>query len=282
MAPGQVNRIGFANVVYFVVLLVIAAVAIFPFLWAVSTSLKIPQNVFTPQPRLMPSPFTFENYGNVVRYTNFLRNLLNTLVVVLATIGLTIIVSAHASYFLARFRIVGQRMVFFLLAIGVVMQSVAILVPLYLLSKAVGLYDTYLVLVLGFSGLLIPQTVWLFKGFVETIPPELEDSARVDGCSRIRAYYLITFPLLRPGLVAAAIAIFVWVWNDLMMAIMLTQSVSRQLIQLGLFGYFTITVGIPWGEAMAFLIMAVVPIFLIFLLTGSRVVKGLTAGSIKG
>ena len=268
--------------VWWLIVLVASFAAAFPLLWAVSTSLKMAQHIFTPRPNIIPSPIILENYRNVALHAPFFRCLLNTLIVALATIGLTIILGSHAGYFIARFRVGGRGFIFLILAIGVMMQSVAILVPLFLLSKKLGIHDTYLILVLAYSGLLIPQTVWLAKGFAEAIPPELEEAAMVEGCSRLRAYYLITFPLLRPGLIAAAIAIFVYVWNDFLLPIMLTSSTSMQLIQLGLFHYYSITTGIPWGEAMAFLVFAVLPILAVFLLTGRRLIKGLAAGGLKG
>lgn len=270
------------SVIWFVILCLMTFAAAFPLFWAVSTSLKLPQHIFTPRFNIIPSPIVSENYRNVLLYSPFFRFLLNTLIVVFGTIGLTIILGSHAGYFIARFRVGGRGLILLVLAIGVMMQSVAILVPLYLLSKKLGLHDTYLILILAYSGLLIPQTVWLAKGFAETIPRDLEDAAMVEGCSRLRAYYLITFPLLRPGLVAAAIAIFVYVWNDFLLVIMLTSSTSMQLIQVGLFHYYSITTGIPWGEAMAFLIFAVLPIFAVFLLSSRRVIKGLAAGGLKG
>lgn len=270
------------EITWLVVMVVLSLLALFPLLWAVSTSLKLAHHIFSFRPNILPIPINLENYKIVVLYGSFFKPLFNTLIVVLATIGLTVIVSAHAAYFIARFRIIGERFIFLFLSFGIMIQSVAILVPLYLLSKTLGLHDTHLILILSFSGLLIPQTVYLTKGFVETIPPEIEDAAMVEGCSRLRAYYLIIFPLLRPGLVAAAIAIFVYVWNDLLLVIMLTSSTSMQLIQQALFHYYTITTGIPWGEAMAFLVLAILPILMVFLLSGRGVIKGLTAGGLKG
>ena len=115
---------------WLLVMVVLSFLALFPLVWAVSTSLKLPHHIFSFRPNILPIPLNMDNYKTVVLYGSFFRPLLNTLIVVLATIGLIVVVSAHAGYFLARFRIIGERFIFLFLSFGIIIQSVAIHVPL--------------------------------------------------------------------------------------------------------------------------------------------------------
>ncbi|MCI0528762.1 MAG: carbohydrate ABC transporter permease, partial [Nitrospira sp.] len=145
----------------------------------------------------------------------------------------------------------------------------------------VGLLDTYWALILVYTAWQIPTVLWLMRGFFEAIPRELEEAALIDGCSRFQAFYRIIWPLTRPGLAAAAVIVFVNIWNEFIIALTLTTSDDKRLIPVGLY-YYIGAYGIEWGKLMAAVCIALLPIIVLFVFLQRSFIKGLSSGSIKG
>jgi ABC-type glycerol-3-phosphate transport system permease component len=201
--------------------------------------------------------------------------------VTLLTVVFCLFVSAHSGYAAARFRFRGMNSLLFAILASGMVPAIAILVPLYLLAVALGIADTYLVLVLIYASWLTPITTWTLRGFFERVPSEIEEAARVDGCSRLRAFYTIVLPLTLPGLAAAGIYIFVETWNEFLVASSLTTSDRMRLLTVGLYQYVT-SFGVEWGLLSAAAIIALLPVLVMFLGMQKLFVSGLTAGAVKG
>jgi ABC-type glycerol-3-phosphate transport system permease component len=159
--------------------------------------------------------------------------------------------------------------------------GVSILVPLYLVAVETGLYDTYFVLVLVYSAWAVPTLVWLMRGFVSAIPVELEEAARVDGCSTLGAFYRVTLPLLPPGMLAGGIMVFLMIWNEFLIGYSLVISNNHRIIQAGLYSFVT-EAGIEWGPLMAAVTCSLLPVALFYAVLQRYFVQGLTGGSLKG
>ena len=201
--------------------------------------------------------------------------MLNSAIVSVSAILLTLAVSVHAGYAAARWRFrAKQPLLFFILSMGMI-PGICILVPIYLLVSRLGLYDSYVGLVLIYAAWQIPTAVWVMRGFLEALPRELEEAAYVDGCTKITAFYRIVLPLTQPGTAAVAILVFIYVWNDFLIAYALTISDNMRLIQSGLYLYVTQS-GIEWASLMAAAIAALAPPVLAFILLQSRFIQGLT------
>lgn len=263
------------------VLSVASLFAILPILWAVLTSIKEEGSILLFPPQWIPDPVTFENYSLVIRGSNMPRYFLNSLLVTLATILVSLIVSSHGGYAAARFSFRGKNSLLFLILLTVMIPGIAVLVPLYLLATRVGLHDTYWVLILVYSAWQVPMVLWLMRGFFETIPRELDEAALLDGCSRLQAFYQVIWPLTRPGLAAAAVVVFVNVWNEFILALTLTASDHMRLIPVGLYSYIG-AYGIEWGKLMAAVSIALLPVIIVFLFLQRSFIRGLSSGSIKG
>jgi ABC-type glycerol-3-phosphate transport system permease component len=256
------------------------AFALVPILWALSTSLKPPGEINVYPPTLFPHHITFENYVKGVLTPKFLRYLLNTAVVFLVSLGLCLVLSAHAAHAASRFKFRGGSAMLLLMLATIMIPGVAIVVPLYLMTVWVGLYDTIWALVFVYSAWLTPTLVWLLRGFVASIPVELEEAARIDGCTRIGAFYRITLPLLQPGLVAGTVLVFANIWNEFLIGYCLVLSDSTRLVQVGLY-FFITEVGIEWGRLMAGAIVASLPIIVLYACLQRAFVQGLSAGAVK-
>lgn len=263
------------------VLLLAAVCALVPIYWTLNTSLKLEENVASYPPEWLPNPFTAGNYESILSGSSIPRNYLNSIILAGSSILLTLVLGAHAGYAAARFSFRGKNGVLFLLLMTVMIPGIVTLIPQYFLAVQFGLYDKTLALVLIYSAWQLPTVVWIMKGFFEGIPRELEDSARVDGCTSLGAFYRIVVPLSWPGLAAAAIVVFVWVWNEFIIAVNLTASESTQPLTVGLY-FFVGETGIEWGRMTAAAICALLPVIVAFLLLQRRFVEGLTAGALKG
>lgn len=270
-----------ARVVIYGLLLCVAAIAVLPILWGLSTALKTKGEVVTYPPRWVPRPPTLRNFAVVLRETSMPRYFANSLLVGLCTVAATLAIAAHAGYALARFRFPGKQALAFGILATAMIPGISILVPLYALSSKVKLYDGYAILVTVSSAWQVPTVMWLLKGFFEAVPRELDDSALIDGCSRWSAFYRVILPLAQPGLAAAALLTFIFVWNDFLIAFTLTVSNSRRVVAVGLYQYIS-QYGIEWGELMAAVMLALLPVMGLFLALQKRFISGLTAGAMKG
>ena len=256
--------------------------AVVPIVWAVLTSLKSPQEVALYPPTFLPHHLTFENYlGAVIYNETYLHYLFNTaLIVVIATI-LCLFCSAHAAHAVARYKFRGSSILMFAMFSTVMIPGVAVVIPLYLLSVKAGIYDTVLVLILVYSAWLTPTLVWLLRGFVIVIPPELEEAGRIDGYSRLGVFYRVTLPLLRPGLLAGSVLIFANIWNEFLLGYSLVQSETARVIQVGIYANLT-EVGVQWGRLTAAAVTAMLPVLIVYAFLQKAFVQGLSAGAVKG
>ena len=254
--------------------------ALTPILWGVSTAFKVGSAAETYPPQWWPDPFTLDNFRSVLFGSNMGRYLLNSAFVGVVTIALTLAVAIHGGYAAARFRFRGRKQILFMILSTSMIPGVCILVPIYLLVSFAGLHNSYIALIVVYTAWQVPTAIWIMRGFFETIPAELEESALIDGCSRLRAFYRIIMPLAQPGMAAVGILVFVFVWNDFLIAFVLTITDEMRLVQSGLYLYVT-AFGIEWSKLMAATVVALVPPVTVFVLLQSRFIQGLTKGAIK-
>jgi multiple sugar transport system permease protein len=276
----SLRNLGKAGQLLFAVLA--AAYALAPIIWAVITSFKTRSDIAAYPPTLWPQRWTLENYVSAVfENGHFLGYLWNTTLIALAVIVFSTLISVHASYAVARFDFRGRNGVMLMMFATIMMPGVAIVIPLYMLSVKVGIYDTIWVLILIFSAWLTPKLSWLLRGFIIGIPVDLEEAARLDGCSRIGAFYRVTFPLLRSGLLAAVVLAFTDVWNEFLLGYSVVQSDSVRIVQVGIYAHVT-DVGVDWGRLTASAVASIVPVLVAFAFFQRAFIQGLSAGAVKG
>jgi ABC-type glycerol-3-phosphate transport system permease component len=269
------------DIVTYVALVAAAAFALLPLLWGLSTSLKPAVEASTWPPTWIPKHLTLDHYATVLNNPKYIRYLLNTVGVTLAVMLIGVTLSAHAAWAVVRHRFFGKKTMLFLMWTTIMIPGISIIVPLYLIAVDVGLYDTYAVLVVVYCATIVPTLVWLLRGFVASIPAELEEAALIDGCGRIAVFYRIVLPLLRPGLGAAAVLVFVTVWNEFLIGYALVLGDEHRLIQVGVY-YFVTDTGIEWGPLMAGMFISVLPVVLLFASLQKFFIQGLTGGAVKG
>jgi len=259
-------------------LLVIGA---FPLFWMLSTSLKPSAEIFATPPRLVPAHPTLENFGRLFSDTSFLTFFRNSALVSLATVALTLGVSAPGAYGLTRFAFAGREKVAGLILTTYMFAPVMIIIPFYILVKELGIVNTRLALVLSYTTFCLPFCLWLLRAFFESIPLELEEAALVDGAGRGRAVWHVVLPLALPGLIAAAIFTFILAYNDFLFALVLITSEELKTLPVGVNDLFNATI-VDWGMIMAAGVMITVPAVLFFAGVQRYLVQGWGAGGVKG
>jgi len=261
-----------------VVLLVAASV--FPLYWALVSSIT-PESRLFEAPALVPSRVTLDHYRALFAHRDFLTPIKNSLVVAASTTALCVAVGSLCAYALARLEFRGKTpLLAFVLAVSMFPQ-ITVVSPLYLVLRELGLIDTYPGLVFPYVTFAMPLTVWLLVGFFRQLPRELEEAAMVDGAGRLRIFWEIILPLALPGLATTAILTFVYCWNEFLFALSFTVGPDRQTVPVAialLRGQYQV----PWGQILAATVVATAPVAALVLLFQRRIVRGLTAGAVKG
>jgi multiple sugar transport system permease protein len=274
------TRAGFVEAARWIGIVFVALIILTPFLWSLSTSLKVEQDVLAFPPQLIPWRATLENYREVLA-TGFPRYLWNSFVVSSFTVLVVLVVSIHAGYAVARYDFPGKSLMLFFILAGMAMGELATVLPLYFFASNLQIIDTYLVLVIANSAFIAPLSIWFMQGYFRSIPPQMEEAALIDGTGRLGALYLIVLPSAAPGLVTVSLISFVASWNEFILALVLTSSGKMRTIPVGLHLYMT-DYGVQWGNITAAGILSIVPILALFLLLQRHFLRGLTAGSTTG
>lgn len=260
-------------------ILVIVAFALAPYIWMVLTSIKPDADISTRPLQYLPSTVTFEHYGRLLNRTSFAANLLNSMIVALGAVAVGLGVSVPAAYAFSRFRFGGRRTMMMGFLVINMFPIVLLIIPLFVLMRALGLLDTFIGVIAGHSTFAIPFAIWMLTSYMNAIPRELDEASTLDGATLLQTVRLILIPLVMPGIVTTAIYIFVTSWNEYLFAMMLSgQNVRTVTVALQLFiGEFTV----QWGLLTAGGTLVAIPATILFLLVQRRLVGGLTAGAVK-
>jgi len=261
---------------------VVLAISLFPFYWMVSSSLKPAKEIFASPPTWFPTQVTLDNYRNLLSGgPNFPRYFFNSLVIASGTVVLTLVFAIAAAYAFSRYRFRGSKP----LSIGFLATQFfplsVVMIPLYMTISRLGLYNSYLGLIVSYLVFALPLAVWLLIGVFESIPKELEEAAIVDGCSRPQALFRITLPLSSSGIAAVAIYVFMLAWNEFVLALVLTSEDSMRTIQIGMASFFD-QYGTRYDLLMSAGTLTSIPVVILFFLMQKQFVRGVLAGAVKG
>jgi len=260
-------------------LLVFAAYSAFPFVWTLLTSLKQPVDAFALPPVWVFEP-TFAHYAELWLDRGFGTYFLNTAIVTAGTVVISISIGAVAGYALARYR---GAIGFWLLILALVFRALprmAVLLPFYQISRALGLFDTHALLIMVLVSINQPFTIWMMRSFFMTIPAEIEEAAMVDGCTRLGAFLRAIVPVMWPGVITTSLFTFLLAYNEFLMPLILTATKAQTLpVAISQFGAEDIRF---WSLSAAGAISITLPIVVLILLFQGRIVSGLVQGAVKG
>ena len=263
---------------HLIALLVIIALCVFPFYWMVTASFKNQQDLLSRTPKLLFQP-TLENYQRAATHSDLMAGLGNSLVVALATTTLALILGVPAAYALARFEFKAKRDLWFWLLTNRMITPIVLALPFFILTRNLGILDTWLALILIYLTFNVPIVVWICGDQFRNIPKELDEAATLEGYSLFVTFWKVGIPLAAPGIALSAIFSFIFSWNELLYALVLTRDRARTAPVVAT----NLTSGsdLPWGQIMATGTLIVLPVIILSLIISRQWVRGLTMGAIK-
>ena len=255
-------------------------ISLVPIIWLVLTSIRPVIEITSPRLMLLPRDPTLQNYIDGFTRYKTAEYLINSIVVSLSVVVTNLIIGPPAAYALARFRFRGERLVLALIIVFRMIPIVTAMIPLFIVFSVLGLLNTYLGLIVAHTAFKLPVTIWVLRGFFLDVPKELDEAARVDGCSTFGALLRIALPLIKPGLAAAGVLAFLWTWNDLIVTLILSISDNTVTLPLGL-TKFVLEYGVDWGPMTAAGVIVFVPTLAFIFIAERYLVRGLTVGGVK-
>jgi arabinogalactan oligomer/maltooligosaccharide transport system permease protein len=263
------------------VIIVTAAIFVYPLLRIFSVSLRPGDKLVSTDLSLIPDRATFAAYGSLLKDTMFLRWLWNSLLITLATSFIGVSLASTAAYAFSRFKFPGKKAGLILLLSSQMIPAGMLILPLFLMIMKLKLMNTYLGMIIAYSVSSLPFSIWILKGYYDTIPRSLEEAALVDGTSQVGAFWRIILPLSTPALSIAFLFNFTTAWNEYLVARVVLFSSQQYTWTLGLFElqgqYIT-----QWGMFAAGSMLVTLPVLAVFLYSSKWLISGLTLGSVKG
>ncbi len=252
---------------------------LFPYLFMVASAFKNQLDAVAYPPAFFFKP-TLENFSQVFGDINILFYLKNSTIVATFSTLLTTIIAVPATYALARYRFPFKEPIAYGFLLLQMVPGISVVFALFNIARNINLYDTYLFLILVYLLWNVPYAVWMLRGFVESIPVDLEEAAMVDGASRFGAFFRVTLPLMLGGLAASSILIFIGAWNEFALAFFLTSTNARTMPTT--IAFFMTHAGIKWGPMFATAVIGTLPVVIFALLVNRYFVSALTLGAVKG
>jgi N,N'-diacetylchitobiose transport system permease protein len=262
--------------------LVTFVLATFPVYWMVNSSFLDRNEIRNPVPTWVPFGGDLDNFRTVFETDQFVDALQMSLMVTGLTIVVALAFAFVAAVAVSRFRFRG-RMSFIVTLLVIQMIPVeGLFISQYKMLEAMDLLNTVVGLTIVYVAGVLPFTIWTLRGFVAGVPYELEEAAMMDGCTRVQAFFKVTFPLLAPGLVATGVFGFIQAWNEFTLALVVMTREDQRTLPLWLSTFTDVNSGTDWGGIMAGSTLIAVPVIIFFLVVQGRMVSGLTAGAVKG
>jgi len=259
-------------------LLLVILFCVFPFYWMVTTSLKTQLLALESPPVWLFEP-TFANYTEVLGKDGVGRTLINSLIIAISTTVLAILLGCPAAYALARFEFRGKKELWFWFITNRMVSPIVLALPFFLIVRTIGLLDTHLVLILIYLTFNLPIVIWICTDQFRSIPFELNEAATLEGASPWRIFRSICLPLAMPGVAVSAIFSFIFSWNELMYALVLTRNEAKTAPAMAV--SFMEGYNLPYGKIMATSTLIVIPVIIFALIASKHLVRGLTMGAVK-
>jgi multiple sugar transport system permease protein len=265
-----------SRALFYLAVVGIVLVVLFPFLWMLSSSFKTQVDIIAWPPKIFFAP-TLQNYEKVFGEQDFLKYFMNSTIVGTTAVGLSLVLGLPAAYSIARFT---QRRLAVFILLARLMPGISFLMPWYIVFSRLDLMDSYTALILSHMLIALPIVVWIMSSYFRTIPPEMEESAMVDGATRQYAFWKIILPLSGPGVITATTLAFIFSWNNFMFSQVLSMERTKTL-PIAVYNFLSYA-EVDWGGVMAAAVAIMAPAIVLTMIFQKYVVKGLTMGAVKG
>jgi ABC-type glycerol-3-phosphate transport system permease component len=253
-------------------------VTLFPIFWIFTISIKTQKDAFAMPPVWFFKPI-WSNYFKIWQTAGFAQAYQNSIIITIVGVILAIICAVPAAYAMNRLSFKGKKFLSIWLLVSYMFPEFLFIIPMYILYQRTGMYDTQLGLALVYQAFALPFAIWLLRGFFKDVPVDLEDAARIDGCTRLQTLRQVYLPLTAPGIAATAILTAIWIWNELTIALALTFD-SAKTVTVAVAG-FRGYASIDWGGMTAASIVSIIPMLIFAAIAQRYIVEGLTLGAVK-
>jgi len=259
-------------------------VILLPFYWILISSFTPKYQMFSLPPRWFPSEITFENYVNLVNNIPFFQFYLNSLIFALFSSLISVLLAFLAAYALARVHFRGSNIIFLIFVVSIAIPQIGTLVPLFEMYKTLHLINSRFGMMLLMSSLILPFTVWTMVSFIQQLPEEMEEAARIDGANLVQLLWQIVVPVVKPAIATMVIINFIISWNELLYPLVFATSSATKTLSVGLVELAVdpaMGSGRPWDLMSALSVSMIIPVLLLVLFFQRLIVSGLTKGAIK-
>ncbi len=250
-----------------------------PIIWILLSSFKTRLQLFSPKPLWFFKP-TLDNYRYIFTQASFLAAFRNSIIVTTITNLLSLVLGLMAAYALARYRFRSRILVSYFIIATRLMPAFALVIPAYLIFSALGLVNSLFGLIIAYITFSLPFSIWMLRGFIQTLPTDVEESARIDGCNLPQIIFLIIAPMAMPGIASTGLLVAIGAWCEFLWALILSTSISTQTLPVLITG-FQAAMGIEWGPMTAAASIVLLPVIFLTLFGQRFLISGLTAGAIK-
>lgn len=278
----QKRRNAIVKIIVYLFYLVVAVFFLFPIIWTVSLSLKTIPELYRIPPSLLPDSFMLDNYKYVIVQVNLLTGLWNSVKITLGTVIGTLAVTIPAAYCFSRMKFKFSKQLQFIILMFQMISPLVIVVPLYRYFSMLNLINSHAGLICIYIATSVPFQVWFLKGFIDTIPKELDEASTIDGCNRLQTVAKIILPVVVPGIFSAILLIFILSWSQFIIPYILISTPSKMPIAVMLVNLQSTLSQITTHYLAAASIVAIMPTIILFVFLQKYIVAALTAGAVKG
>ena len=261
------------------ILFIFLLLFLMPFLIIILNTFKTTQQ-FVENPISWPSQFSIDNYLRAYDSMKFATGFMNSVIITILGILLIVLFSSMAAYLFARFKWKINKIILFILIAAMTVPFQVIMIPLVTIYGKIGVLDSRATLIFMYLGFGVPFATFIFHGFIKGIPIALEEAATIDGCSRIRIFFQIILPLLKPVLSTVIILDVLWIWNDYLLPSLILLSPELRTLPLSVYNFFS-SYSVDYSPLMAGLVMTVMPVLILYLFLQKHIIKGISEGALK-
>lgn len=263
-----------------IIAILVGAVFLFPLYWMLATSFKSQVEIFQSPITLFPHTFRLEAYTAIFKDPSIYSGFINSAIISISTMIIATVLAIPAAYGLARFQLKGKKVMIMLFLVTQMLPATLVLTPLYLMFHKVGLLNSYWAPILADTTIGLPFSVLILRTYFVSIPKELDEAAKIDGCGHLSSFFRIMLPVARSGVVVAAVFSFIYAWGDLIYGLTFMTDPLLRPVTSGIYNYIQ-QYATSWNRMMAFGFISILPVVLIFIFMQKYIVAGLTSGAVK-
>ena len=265
----------------YAIILTMTVIVLFPFLWALRTSVMTMHDVMEWPIRYLPHNITFQNYAYIWKNIQYPRWFFNSVVVGAATAVISVVIASLAGYAFARFKFPLHKVTLLAILTMNMIPRVLLAIPYYDMMFKLGWLDQYQALIIPYVAICLPFATWMLASYFRSIPKDLDECAMVDGATRLQALFRVVIPLAAPGIMATGVYCFIVSWCEFLLALTLTSAEEMRTLPVAL-STFVSEFSVDWGLLTAAAVISTVPVIILFSYLQKHLIAGLTAGAIKG